>query len=207
MLFSNDPAPSLLLVEGTTPPTPASGRQRLFVRASDGHACRVDDGGSVTDLEAVAGGLSSSIYINLQDQKAQNTSGGTFTSGAWRTRDLNTEVSDVGGLCSLASNQFTLSAGTYVISAYIPTHRTDRNQARLYNVTDAAVVLIGTSNYASGGDNVNSPAFVRGVFTIGSGKALEIQHQCATTVATYGFGVEANFATEVYTVVELWKIG
>ena len=38
---------------------------------------------------ADAGGLFSS-YAIIADQKTQNTAGGTFTSGAWRTRDLNT---------------------------------------------------------------------------------------------------------------------
>ena len=32
------------------------------------------------------------------DQKAGGTAGGTFTEGAWRTRDLNTEITDADGI-------------------------------------------------------------------------------------------------------------
>ena len=40
-----------------------------------------------------AGGLFSS-YAVIEDQKTSGTNGGTFTSGDWRVRDLNTEVFD-----------------------------------------------------------------------------------------------------------------
>jgi hypothetical protein len=33
--------------------------------------------------ERCAGTALSAPYIDVQDQKAQNTAGGTFTSGAW----------------------------------------------------------------------------------------------------------------------------
>ena len=56
-------------------------------------------------------------YIKLSDVKSAGTAGGTFTSGSWQTRTLNTEDSDTGGNCSLSSNQFTLDAGTYEINA------------------------------------------------------------------------------------------
>ena len=125
-------------------------------------------------------------YLQYRDQKAQNTAGGTFTSGAWRTRDLNTEVSDSG-----------------------PAAVVNRHQARLQNVTDATTVLTGTTEYTyvNAGDGSQSRSLIEGRFTIASAKAFEIQHQCQTTAATGGFGVAANFTTEVYTVVELWKIG
>jgi hypothetical protein len=38
-------------------------------------------------------------------------------------------------------------------------------------------------------------------------KALSVQHQSGFTEATDGFGQAANFGTEVYTIVELWKEG
>ena len=44
----------------------------------------------------------------IEDQKSAGTAGGTFTSGAWRTRDLNTEVSDPDGIVSTQSS----TAGT-----------------------------------------------------------------------------------------------
>jgi len=41
--------------------------------------------------------------IIVEDQKATTTNGGTFTSGAWRKRDLNTEVYDDNSHCKLTS--------------------------------------------------------------------------------------------------------
>ena len=46
-------------------------------------------------------------YAIIADVKASNADGGTFTSGAWRTRDLNTEITDPDGIVSIYSNQFT----------------------------------------------------------------------------------------------------
>ena len=48
-------------------------------------------------------------YALIADQKAQGTISGSFTSGDWRTRDLNTELSDADDIVSISSNQFTLS--------------------------------------------------------------------------------------------------
>lgn len=55
--------PSLLLTEGTTPSTPATGKWRVFVRSSDGHVCKVDDAGAVVDLEPISGGGGGSSTI------------------------------------------------------------------------------------------------------------------------------------------------
>lgn len=55
ILGSNNAFPSVLLTEGTTPTTPATGKQRLFARSSDGHLCTVDDAGTVTDLQGTSG--------------------------------------------------------------------------------------------------------------------------------------------------------
>jgi hypothetical protein len=66
-------------------------------------------------LTAAANGSSAAPdYILIRDEKAQNTSGGTFTSGAWRTRDLNTKSSDAGTRASITKLAFT-SGGTYEV--------------------------------------------------------------------------------------------
>lgn len=145
-------------------------------------------------------------YILLQDQKAANTAGGTFTTGAWRTRDLNTEVSDAGGHCSLSTNQFTLAAGTYRILAFVPFVRTGSTAARLQNVTDATTTLESTSAFSTASTGDGAYNIISGRFTIASSKAFEIQQQGAQTVSTSGFGFQTNYnSVEIYTSVELWK--
>lgn len=148
-------------------------------------------------------------YIKLTETQAANTQGGTFTTGAWRTRTLNTEDTDTGAICALAANQFTLAAGTYRIRATAPCIYVNQHKAKLYNVTGAADVLIGTTEFSgASGSGVMTSSIITGVFTIAAGQALEIQHQGAATKATDGFGVASNFGvSEVYTMVELWRIG
>ena len=143
-------------------------------------------------------------YILIREEQAQNTAGGTFTSGAWRTRVLNTEVTDTGNNASISSNQITLASGTYRAHILVPAYFVDQHQARLYNASDGAVVLLGTSEYSpSSGAGWVTPSVIVGRFTLASSKVLEVQHQCAVTQATNGFGKAANFTTEIYTVVQL----
>jgi hypothetical protein len=156
----------------------------------------------------VGGGIGYTGYVKLSDTKAQNTSGGTATSGAWRTRVLNTEDIDTDNDCSLVGNQITLAAGTYDCLISAPAWYAGRHQARLYNTTGAAVVLIGTSEFAQSGigDNKDQTrSIIRGRFTIAASQVLEVQHQVTITRATHGFGVECNFTSEIYTIAEFWK--
>lgn len=172
-----------------------------------------DVGSGVVEIATGGGGGgSATAYILLRDEKAAGTSGGTFTSGAWQTRTLNTEVVDTGGHCTLTSNQFTLASGTYRIRASAPAYNVLRHQTRLRNITDGSTTLVGSSEYA-GTENTGQSVFpttnrshVSGRFTITASKAFEIQHRCEQTRNTFGFGVEANFGeVEVYTIVELEK--
>ena len=143
-------------------------------------------------------GSGAPAYIMLSDRKAQGTYGGTFTSGAWQTRTLNTENADAGGHCSLSSNEFTLAAGTYRIIASAPAYYVGLHKTRLYNVTDAAVQqdvgpneMYGTAEYSrgtSGVDHASNRSFIVGRFTLASSKALRIEHRCSTTTANVGYG-------------------
>ena len=143
-------------------------------------------------------------YIYIRDEKAANTNGGAFTTGAWRTRDMNTEVSDSAGLASVATNQITLAAGTYRFAARAPAYETGRHKARLQNITDATTIAVGTSEGTSGA-LLSTKSFVSGRFTISASKVLELQHYGAATNAS-GFGLESNFGVvEVYAEIEFWK--
>lgn len=58
-LGSNNPFPSVLVVEqASAPTTPAAGRQRLYAKTTDGHFYAVDDAGVERDLEAIQQTLS-----------------------------------------------------------------------------------------------------------------------------------------------------
>jgi len=164
--------------------------------------------GVTVDAEGVISvpAAAQALITIIQDQKAQNTAGGTFTSGAWRTRDLNTYQVNQIGLAALNANRFVLPAGTYEIAALAAAIAVDYHKLQLYNVTDgAAVSIIGSSNYANA-TSFQDKAALWGVFTIAANKTFELQHYCSTTKATVGFGIATNLATEVYTIVNLRKV-
>jgi len=143
-------------------------------------------------------------YISIEDQKAAGTDGGTFTSGAWRTRDLNTEVTDTGNHCTLAANQFTLATGTYRVMASAMAHEVNNHKCRLYNITDAATECVGTSMESGAADDTSNWSHIAGRFTIAAPKVFELQHQCETTKATTGFGEGHDFGeVEVFAKVQL----
>ena len=146
-------------------------------------------------------------YILLQDQQTSGTQGGTFSSGSWITRVLNTEVTDTGGYCTLSSNQFTLAAGTYEIFARAPGVACDSHKARLQNITDGSTTLLGSSAYSNASSTVMSDSLLNGRFTITSSKTFELQHRCSSTRATQGLGQSSAFGvSEIYAQVELRKV-
>jgi hypothetical protein len=142
----------------------------------------------------------------LVDEKAANTTSGTFTSGAWRTRDLNTEVSDPDGIATISSNQFTLGAGTYLICWECPAYRVEHHQSRLYDVTGSAEVEVGMTQYARNDRIVQNISPGSAIVAPTANNTYEIQHRGALTFATEGFGRDANFGPEHYTRVTIWKV-
>lgn len=143
----------------------------------------------------------------LKDVKAAGTAGGTFTTGAFQTRALNTQEGDT-TFCSLSSNQFILQPGKYYIAASAPA-RVTRHQLKLRNITDSTDDIIGTSqneDQSTSQDQVGR-SVVEGVITLTSAKTFEIQHRSSTTQSTNGFGIAANFGiNEVYTIVKIVKV-
>ncbi len=155
---------------------------------------------------AVTGSLK---VLHVQDEKAAATAGGTFTSGAWRTRDLNTvTVNQITG-ASLASNKVTLPAGTYFAQWAAPAYFVDRHQSKLYNVTDAADIAIGAGAYSATAlaDAEITESQGSGYFVLAGVKDIELRHRCQTTDATNGFGFGMNLGVvEVYGRLTILKL-
>ena len=135
------------------------------------------------------GGGKFASYAILVDQKTSGTNGGSFTSGDWRTRDLNTEIADPDGIVSISSNQFTLQAGSYLVKAHAPAYKVGRHQIALYDITGSSYVQTGSSAYVDGGESVQTDSFLTARFTCSGANVYEIRHQCGTGFNTYGFGV------------------
>jgi len=168
-----------------------------------GDTFTVPAGATIANSGTATGfGLFSS-YAIITDQKTSGTEGGTATSGAWRTRDLQTEIADPDGIVSITTNEFTLGAGTYLIKWSAPFAEVVFAQTRLYNSTDSTVVQIGQSAIV----NASITGFVGGSgrTTIAGSKAFRIEYQVNTTKADEGCGRASSFGTEQYTLVEIYK--
>jgi len=146
-------------------------------------------------------------YATICDSKAYNSDGGTFTSGALRTRDLNTKLYDPDNIVTISSNQFTLTAGSYLIAFSAPAFDVNKHIAILQDMTAGSTSAVGTSEEA----NVTGNGYTR---CFGSFRAVltgttvyEIQHQCSSTKSTNGFGKahDNNPYASIYTRVEIYK--
>jgi hypothetical protein len=170
-----------------------------------GQVLAVNSGATAPEWITNPSGLPTAVFC---DQKAQNTQGGTFTSAAWRTRDINTTVGNNGITgASIASNQITLPAGTYLIQGSAPAYDVNQHITRFYNITDSAVAINGGASYVDALDTVVTHSFFSGVVTITATKVFEVQHQAAATSATSGFGIASLLAAEVYTQITIMKVG
>jgi len=141
------------------------------------------------------------VLDNFQDiaifneTQASGTDGGTFTSGAWQKRTLNTTVVNNIASCTLTSSVISLPAGTYRIFGTAPCWGNLTNiQARIANTTDS-LYYYGQAGYWGSGVASTGWSVVETVVTITGTKNFELQHRCGTTVATNGLGIGANFGT------------
>src|SRR4051812_47395930 len=74
-------------------------------------------GSDITIAASGGGGGTAFTYATFEDQKAANTAGGASVAGSWIARTLNaTPLNTIVG-ASLAANQITLPAGTYIVDA------------------------------------------------------------------------------------------
>lgn len=171
----------------------------------------LDQGGRLAYEETLEFTRAQSVAV-VADSKTNGTNGGTFTQGAWRTRDINAELSDADSIVSVASNQFTLIAGTYFIYWAAPAFAVERHRSKLYDVTGAADVVMGTAAYAYQNGTNFSHSLGCMSLTIAASNTYEIQHYCQSTYATFGFGVAGGSGlgtipgVEIYTLAGIWRI-
>jgi len=157
--------------------------------------------------------LASSAYASnlpkvcfIKDVKANGTNGGTFSSGAWRTRDLNTLEGNT-DFISLNANQFTLDAGTYVIEATSQAFRVDRHKLRIQNITDGVTEFYGLVARSPDINSTVGYAVAIGQVSIISQKVFELQHKSNVTQNSQGFGLATSLGgDEVFSIIKITKI-
>jgi len=150
--------------------------------------------------------------LHVQDQKASGTTGGSSSAGD-NKRDLNTVLTNQINGASLidADDELRLPAGTYWIEASAPCHHSDRARTRLKNETDGVDIIYGLSGYTDKDNNDGNTTIklsVYGQFTLSAGKDCSIVQFVQSGRTSNGLGVETNDGNvEVYTDVQIWKVG
>lgn len=157
-------------------------------------------------IESPSAFLNIPKIATLKDVKANGTAGGTFISGSYQTRVLNT-LDDPFGIVSLSANQFTLQAGTYYMDASAPAGLVDGHRIRIRNITDSTTDILGGNAYTASANASAGWALLDGRITISSAKTFELQHRCQTTKNTDGFGAALSFSeSETYSVLKIQKL-
>lgn len=143
-------------------------------------------------------------YVLVQDQKASGSAPASITSGAWRTRVLNTEVIDTGNFATVASNQVTLKPGRYAVSGAAPaTVIAANNRIRVQNITAGTTVAMGPNVLSSA--TVAPTCVVEGEFVITVDSVFELQHWSSAT-AVGGIAVSSG-DNEVYASIAFTRLG
>ena len=144
----------------------------------------------------------------FNETQATNTNGGTFTSGSYVKRTLNTTVVNQITSCTLTSSVISLPAGTYEVFATAPAVQVNEHQTRLRNTTDSTDIQFGSTEYSGGAAAyAQTVSILQTVFTLTATKNIELQHQCATTRATFGLGAPNAFGNNlIYSQITITKL-
>jgi len=149
--------------------------------------------------------------LHVQDQKASSTYGGSSSRGD-NKRDLNMVLTNEINGASLIDNddEIRLPAGTYWIQASAPAFQSNQTRARLKNETDGVNIIYGTSEFLkeSGDGYTTMRSFICGRFTLSAEKDVSIIHYFDTDNYDNGLGIDSDDGNvEVYTDVQIWKVG
>ena len=127
------------------------------------------------------------LLAKVHDSGDATTYFGAYTTGDWRTRDIDTEISDEDGIVTISSNQFTLQAGNYLIHFGCSMYHCGNHAIRLHNMTDDTTAGVGNPNYSY---TYSSLLFTTGTcrVSIDSAKAFEVQGYPGTSKSTNGMG-------------------
>ena len=141
----------------------------------------------------------------FNEQQASGTNGGTFTSGAYNKRTLNTTVVNNITNCTLTSSVISLPAGTYNVLAWGHGQQVGNHRVRLQNTTAATTIALGHNAFTNNGAGyATTTSLVQTSFTLASTSNIELQHRCQTTKSTDGYGFACSFGdNEVYAQIQI----
>jgi hypothetical protein len=168
---------------------------RTTAAAGDAEEISAGYGLSLASL-ALGVSLQSALF---QDQRAQNTNGGTAVANTWTARAINTSVFNTITGASIAGNTLTLAtAGTYLFIANGIFMNVGGAFARhrFENTSDATTVAMGPNSSPSG---LTAPfaSIAFGAVTTAVSKNFQLQYYVKTPNSTTDLGSPMNVAGEV----------
>lgn len=149
------------------------------------------------------------LYWSIVDSKSVGTNGGSTVANTWTTRNLTNILIDGGSSVTLSSNQFTCTAGTYIVKINSSFFRCGTARIRLRNVTGSTDVSY--SSNISSINNANSCNIIASIETQISPSittTYSVQYNCSTLRNTDGLGLAAGIAgvNEYFTTVSIVKL-
>lgn len=153
--------------------------------------------------------------MTVQHLLSATTDGGSVAHGTLSTSLLNTTVVNTITGASLASNQITLPAGTYDISAWKALSGGQANEVfsakcRLYNVTAAAAITGAIGTPVTGSANGSSVALagaasiIRTVVTFAVETVIRLEHYgTSSSSGAIGLGEGIGSFSEVFAQVDI----
>jgi len=187
----------------TSPSMPGGYTYKRLLRgfATDGSANIVNNQWLITDVVN-----DRSARIVVTHEVANTTAGGTYTAGAWRTRPLTTVYINEIPEASLDTNQILLPAGWYSVYSNQMMQAQNYLQARIYDVTNSAILLLGPSTQSAGSAGMTISTM--GSFYLAAHAHVELQMRGSETVNTIGMGSPTSFGTnECYANIKIIKVG
>ena len=157
-------------------------------------------------VQAVPTALAVAIF---NESQAAGTSGGTFTSGSFVKRTLNTTVVNQITGCTLTSSVISLPAGSYQVFATAPAFTVNGHKTRLQNTTAATTIDVGSSEYsATAAQYAATRSQIQTFFILTTTSNIELQHRCSTTAGGDGLGASQNYtgSNEIYSQITITKV-
>ena len=144
------------------------------------------------------------LLAKVHDSGTSTSYFGAYTTGDWRTRDIDTEISDEDGIVTISSNQFTLQAGNYFIRFACSMYHCGNHAIRLRNITDSSTAGVGEPHYSY---TYSSMLMTTGTcrVSIDSAKVFEVQGYVSVTKADNGMGFGMDNGSCHETRVEIYK--
>lgn len=144
---------------------------------------------------------------------AAGTDDGAPVATTWTTRAINTEVSDPNGICTLASNQFTLPAGTYYIyfAQNYMSHQgvSIQFRSRLRDITNGTTIAMANTGdlEIANGHSLSRDVIGTTVFSTCASTTFALQYYAQNTVANgLGYSELSSGESERYVTVFIKRI-